>query len=102
LAIVRTSTVGLFPEELLRLDPYTGDRLPELEVPGGWRGRLRALNQKIHTGEAGGILGQSVAFTGCLGAVVLVWTGFALAWRRFFFRKTSIPVDPVGLGGKTS
>ena len=28
--------------------------------------------------------GQLAAGLGCLGGVMLVWTGFALAWRRFF------------------
>lgn len=37
----------------------------------------------IHTGEAVGVLGQTLALIAALGAIFLVWTGFALAWRRF-------------------
>jgi uncharacterized iron-regulated membrane protein len=37
----------------------------------------------LHTGEAGGWLGQLVAAFAAMGAVFLVWTGFALSWRRF-------------------
>ncbi len=37
----------------------------------------------IHTGEAGGWLGQTLAGISAIGAMILVWTGFALAWRRF-------------------
>jgi len=36
----------------------------------------------MHTGEAGGIFGQSIAATASAGAAVLVWTGIALALRR--------------------
>jgi uncharacterized iron-regulated membrane protein len=36
-----------------------------------------------HTGEAGGLAGQTIAFLASAGGSVLVWTGIALAWRRF-------------------
>lgn len=45
--------------------------------------RIRAWVRGVHTGEAGGVAGQAVAGLVCLAAVVLVWTGVALAWRRF-------------------
>jgi uncharacterized iron-regulated membrane protein len=45
--------------------------------------RLRMWVRPIHTGEAGGVIGQTVAALASLGAVVLIWTGFALSWRRF-------------------
>jgi uncharacterized iron-regulated membrane protein len=44
--------------------------------------RLRAWGRFTHTGEAGGIFGQSIAATASAGAAVLVWTGLALALRR--------------------
>jgi uncharacterized iron-regulated membrane protein len=44
--------------------------------------RLRAWERFAHTGEAGGIFGQSIAATASAGAAVLVWTGLALALRR--------------------
>jgi uncharacterized iron-regulated membrane protein len=37
----------------------------------------------LHTGEAGGFWGQTIAALAAVGAMLLVWTGFALAWRRF-------------------
>jgi uncharacterized iron-regulated membrane protein len=49
--------------------------------------RLRAWGRWVHTGEAGGVFGQAIAGLASAGAVVLVWTGFALAWRRFFRRQ---------------
>ncbi len=45
--------------------------------------RIRAWMRGVHTGEAGGVAGQAAAGLACLAAVVLVWTGIALAWRRF-------------------
>jgi uncharacterized iron-regulated membrane protein len=43
-----------------------------------WRGWLRFA----HTGELGGLAGQIVAGIGCLGGVLLVYTGISLAIRR--------------------
>jgi uncharacterized iron-regulated membrane protein len=37
----------------------------------------------VHTGEAGGVIGQTLAGIASLAGVVLVWTGLALTWRRF-------------------
>jgi uncharacterized iron-regulated membrane protein len=37
----------------------------------------------IHTGEAAGVVGQTIAGVASAGGAVLVWTGLALAWRRF-------------------
>jgi uncharacterized iron-regulated membrane protein len=45
--------------------------------------QARSWLRWIHTGEAGGIIGQFVAALASGAAVVLVWTGFALAFRRF-------------------
>jgi hypothetical protein len=36
-----------------------------------------------HTGEVAGIVGQTVAGLASAGGALLVWTGLALAWRRF-------------------
>ena len=45
--------------------------------------QARAWLRWIHTGEAGGIAGQLVAMLASAAAVVLVYTGLALALRRF-------------------
>jgi uncharacterized iron-regulated membrane protein len=45
--------------------------------------RLRAWVRVAHTGEALRLPGQVVALGGSLGAVMLAWTGLALAWRRW-------------------
>ena len=45
--------------------------------------RLRSLLRFAHTGEVLGVPGQAIAGVVSLGAVVLVYTGFALSLRRF-------------------
>jgi uncharacterized iron-regulated membrane protein len=44
--------------------------------------RARSWMRFAHTGEQYGIVGQTVAGIASLAACVLVYTGFALAWRR--------------------
>lgn len=41
----------------------------------------------LHTGEAGGIPGQTIAGLAAMASAVLVWTGFALSYRRFFKKR---------------
>ena len=45
--------------------------------------RIRNTMRFAHTGEVLGIPGQTVAGIVSAGGAVLVWTGLALAWRRF-------------------
>lgn len=45
--------------------------------------RLRSWVRPLHTGEAAGIVGQAVAGLASTGGAFLVYTGVALAWRRF-------------------
>ncbi len=76
--------------EAVKWEPYAS------QSPGR---RLRTWSRWVHTGEAGGVLGQIVAGLVSAGATVLVWTGIALAWRRFFpaglrKRATSRPAGP--------
>ena len=51
--------------------------------------RLRMYVRFLHTGELFGFLGQTIAALCTLAAILLVWTGFALAWRRLFGRRRS-------------
>jgi uncharacterized iron-regulated membrane protein len=49
------------------------------------RGRqMRIWVRFTHTGEAGGIAGETIAGVASLGAAILCWTGISLAIRRFF------------------
>ncbi len=68
----------------LKLDPSSGaivERNGFAEQSAGrrWRTWVRWL----HTGEAGGWIGQTIAGVAALAGVMLVWTGMMLSWRRF-------------------
>ncbi|MBC7897452.1 MAG: PepSY domain-containing protein, partial [Cytophagaceae bacterium] len=45
--------------------------------------RIRAWMRPVHTGEALGTVGQTIAALVSAAAVVLAFTGLALTWRRF-------------------
>ncbi len=45
--------------------------------------RLHAWARFTHTGEAGGLLGQTIAVIASAGAALLVFTGLSLGVRRF-------------------
>lgn len=45
--------------------------------------QLRSWIRFTHTGETGGIVGKFIGFLACVGGAFLVWTGIALALRRF-------------------
>lgn len=65
------------------LDRYTGQvalwQPFESQSPGR---QARLWIRFLHTGEALGIVGQSVAGIVSLTSLIMVWTGIALAWRR--------------------
>ncbi len=68
----------------LTVDRATGAVAKWEGFEAGTRGRqLRTLLRFAHTGEVLGLPGQSVAGLVSLGGVVLVYTGFALSYRRF-------------------
>lgn len=68
----------------LSLDPYTGAILQrEGYAEQTASRRVRSWTRFLHTGQALGAVGQFVAGLACLGGCVLVYTGFALAIRRF-------------------
>lgn len=45
--------------------------------------KARSWGRWLHTGEALGVVGQTVAGLVSAGGVLLVWTGLALSWRRY-------------------
>jgi uncharacterized iron-regulated membrane protein len=59
--------------EIVRWEPFSSMTLGR---------RLRMVLRFAHTGEVVGILGQTIAGAVSAGASVLVYTGFALSWRR--------------------
>jgi uncharacterized iron-regulated membrane protein len=68
-------TVDPATATVIRWEPY--DRFSLGQKMRGWA-------RFSHTGELAGLPGQVVAGLACAGAVVLVWTGTALAIRRLF------------------
>jgi uncharacterized iron-regulated membrane protein len=56
--------------------------------------QARTWGRWIHTGEAGGTIGQTIAGLASAAACVLVWTGFALTWRRFRRKRASALESP--------
>ena len=72
------------------LDPHTGAILSQASYADQTTGRkARTWLRYLHTGQALGWPGQLIAALASLGACVLVYTGFALAFRRFFGRRQS-------------
>ena len=53
--------------------------------------RWRSLLRFAHTGEAGGLVGQTVAGIASAGGALLVWTGISLAIRRFLSWRRARP-----------
>ena len=87
-AAVFTIDEGKYPNKFgrstLTIDTKTGE-VSKWDSYGDQNAgrRLRSWVRFTHTGESGGIVGQLIGFLACLGGAVLVYTGFALAWRRF-------------------
>ena len=61
--------------------------------------RLRVWARFLHTGEAGGLAGQTAAAIASAGACILVFTGLSLslrrvnAWMRPLNRPTLLPIS---------
>jgi uncharacterized iron-regulated membrane protein len=51
------------------------------------REKLHSSLRYIHTGEAGLLPGKIIAFLGCIAGMILVYSGFALSWRRLMSRR---------------
>ena len=71
-------------EDLL-FDRATGELVMRAGYPTFSRGfKIRRWLRFAHTGEVYGVIGQSIAGVVSLGVAVMVWTGLAMSWRRFF------------------
>lgn len=66
----------------LTINPLSGARWEGFDAQTAGR-RARSWLRFLHTGEAAGAIGQTTAGLVSAGAVVLVYSGFALSWRRF-------------------
>ncbi|MYH29376.1 MAG: PepSY domain-containing protein [Acidobacteria bacterium] len=71
-------------EDLL-FDRATGELVARAGYPTFSRGfKIRRWLRFAHTGEVYGVIGQTIAGITSLGVAVMVWTGLAMSWRRFF------------------
>ena len=86
-AVKQSSGAPRFATAQLTLNPFTGEVLRSEKYSDYNTGRkMRSWTRFLHTGEALGPVGQFVAGLASLGGVFLVYTGFALAVRRFLRR----------------
>jgi uncharacterized iron-regulated membrane protein len=69
-----TLTLDAATGEVVRWEPFASQTAGR---------RLRSWSRFTHTGEYYGLIGQTIAGLVSGGAVVLVYTGLALALRRF-------------------
>lgn len=74
----------------LKLDPYRNEVLSKISFTDRSAGtRARTWLRFLHTGEALGMIGRIIATIAAAAALFLVYTGFALSWRRFFGRQAT-------------
>ena len=83
--IEEATSLHPYPRSTLTLDATTA-AVAKWEPFAGYNlGRtIRSWVRPVHTGEAGGLIGQIIAALASAGGAVLVYTGLALAWRRFW------------------
>ena len=82
----------LFARTTLSLDPFTGEPLKRETFADGSLGRrTRSWIRFLHTGGALGPVGKLIAALASLGACFLVYTGFAMSYRRFFMKQEEKP-----------
>ena len=74
-----------YPRSTLTLDAATAMVMKWEPYASANLGRtIRLWVRPVHTGEAGGLIGQFIAALASAGGAVLVYTGLALAWRRWW------------------
>ncbi len=72
----------------VEVDPYTGEILQITTFQDRSPGlRARVWTRFLHTGAGFGIWGKVVASLATAASLFLVYTGFALSYRRFFKRR---------------
>ncbi|RKH40339.1 PepSY domain-containing protein [Corallococcus sp. AB050B] len=85
----------LFASNTVSVDPFTTQTLKTETYADFNSGRkARTWLRFLHTGEAFGWFGQLIAALASFGAVFLVYTGYALSWRRFVPRRKTQPAAP--------
>jgi sulfite reductase (NADPH) flavoprotein alpha-component len=91
LMIQEPAAPHVFARSQLQLNRSTADIVKWEPYAAASAGRkFRTWVRALHTGEAFGVVGQTVAGLASLGGCFLVWTGLAMAWRRFRYRKRTV------------
>lgn len=73
----------------VEVDPFTGEILRATRFQDRSPGlRARVWARFLHTGAGLGLPGKIIATLATLASLVLVYTGFALSWRRFLRPKS--------------
>jgi|CXWL01.1.fsa_nt_gi uncharacterized iron-regulated membrane protein len=86
---------NLNPRAQITMDRSTGEVIKvETFAQQNLGRKLRIWVRYSHTGQAFGVIGQLILGLAAAGAAVLVWTGFAMAWQRFFPNKLKVSVKP--------
>jgi sulfite reductase (NADPH) flavoprotein alpha-component len=89
--IQETGAPHIFARSQLALDRSTAEIVRWEPYSAASAGRkVRIWVRGLHTGEALDLPGQTVAGLASLGGCFLVWTGLAMAWRRFRYRKREV------------
>jgi uncharacterized iron-regulated membrane protein len=79
----------------VKSDPFTGEILQAIRLQDRSAGlQARVWIRFLHTGGAFGLPGKIIASLATAASLVLVWTGFALSWRRFFGKRRQPAVSP--------
>jgi uncharacterized iron-regulated membrane protein len=74
-----------FSQQQVTVDPTSGEVLRrETYATQPTTRKVRSWMRFLHTGEALGFVGKAAAAIASLAGALLVWTGFALALRRWF------------------
>lgn len=94
LSVTASRTVTSLPNERVQfsLDRKTRVLNPSAPAANGLTGnaaKIRPWMRPLHTGEAGGIVGQTLAALVSLATAVLFYTGMTLSWRRLRRRMRS-------------
>lgn len=72
----------------IEMDPYTGEILRAIRLEDRSAGlRARIWIRFLHTGAAFGVTGKIIATLATIASLLLVYTGYALSYRRFFSRR---------------
>jgi uncharacterized iron-regulated membrane protein len=83
--IEEATSLHPYPRSTLTLDVATATVVKWEPFANYALGRtIRSWVRPVHTGEAGGPIGQSIAALGSAGGAVMVYTGVAQAWRRLW------------------